>query len=262
MFRRALTSAATAASAAVVILGGATVAAAPADAVVVSRLQGALVWVKQNHSTHALLVNGYAWDPAHKSTSVKITIYVDNHAVKTVRTTVNRPVVNRKFHLTGAHGFNLVIPHASTASIAKLQVHTAYNYDAHKIVDETRPVQVSAGDLVIEEARRYVNRAPYAYGGSSPSGFDCSGFSMYVYSRAGMRTLSHSAQAQRTSRGMHRISRSSARVGDLVFDLSGGYAYHVAIYAGHGRAVAAIQPGRPVGYQTPPSGAVYGSNWH
>ena len=74
---------------------------------------------------------------------------------------------------------------------------------------------------------------PYQYGAAGPSRFDCSGLVMYVFQHAIDRSLPHSADAQ-----MHRanrIHRSHARRGDLVFQVdSGGYAYHVGIYAGHG----------------------------
>ncbi|WP_158607677.1 C40 family peptidase [Flexivirga caeni] len=83
---------------------------------------------------------------------------------------------------------------------------------------------------------------PYVYGGASPSGFDCSGFTSYVYRRAGIsipRTAS--AQAARSTRV------SSPKPGDLVF---WGYpAYHVAIYIGGGKIVAARHPGTVVGVQ-------------
>jgi cell wall-associated NlpC family hydrolase len=84
---------------------------------------------------------------------------------------------------------------------------------------------------------------PYRYGGSTPRGFDCSGFTMYVYRKVGVR-LPHSATSQ-----MHRskrISRSSARPGDLVFFLGGRGAYHVGIYAGKGRVLHSPRPGQRV----------------
>jgi cell wall-associated NlpC family hydrolase len=84
---------------------------------------------------------------------------------------------------------------------------------------------------------------PYRYGGSTPRGFDCSGFTKYVYRKSGVR-LPHSATAQ-----MHksrRISRSKARKGDLVFFRSGSRAYHVGIYAGKNRVLHSPRPGKRV----------------
>jgi cell wall-associated NlpC family hydrolase len=84
---------------------------------------------------------------------------------------------------------------------------------------------------------------PYRYGGSTPRGFDCSGFTSYVYRKVGVR-LPHSATAQ-----MHKarkISRSKARKGDLVFFRSGSRAYHVGIYAGNNRVLHSPRPGQRV----------------
>jgi cell wall-associated NlpC family hydrolase len=84
---------------------------------------------------------------------------------------------------------------------------------------------------------------PYRYGGSTPRGFDCSGFTSYVYRKVGVR-LPHSATGQ-----MHkarRISRSKARKGDLVFFRSGSRAYHVGIYAGGNKVLHSPRPGQRV----------------
>ena len=52
----------------------------------------------------------------------------------------------------------------------------------------------SIGEAVVEEALKYLG-VPYAYGGASPSGFDCSGFTLYIYSLFGY-SLPHSATSQ------------------------------------------------------------------
>jgi cell wall-associated NlpC family hydrolase len=87
---------------------------------------------------------------------------------------------------------------------------------------------------------------PYRYGGSTPRGFDCSGFTMYVYRKAGVK-LTHSATAQ--MRKARTISKKSVRKGDLVFFRSGSRAYHVGIYAGKGRVLHSPRPGTSVKVQ-------------
>jgi cell wall-associated NlpC family hydrolase len=69
---------------------------------------------------------------------------------------------------------------------------------------------------------------PYVYGGSSPSGFDCSGFVMYVFSKIGV-SLPHNAAAQ-YGYGTP-VSRSQLQPGDLVFFNGLG---HNGIYIGGG----------------------------
>jgi cell wall-associated NlpC family hydrolase len=67
---------------------------------------------------------------------------------------------------------------------------------------------------------------PYVWGGASPSGFDCSGFTMYVYAQVGV-SLPHNAAAQ-YGYGTP-VSRSALQPGDLVFFDGLG---HVGIYVG------------------------------
>ena len=105
----------------------------------------------------------------------------------------------------------------------------------------------SVHSAVIAIAKRYLG-VPYILGGSSPSGFDCSDLTSYVYRQLGI-SLPRTASAQQAS----VPSVSTPQVGDLVFF---GYpAYHVGIYAGNGMMIAAPHPGtvvklQPI-YQTP-----------
>jgi peptidoglycan DL-endopeptidase CwlO len=107
------------------------------------------------------------------------------------------------------------------------------------------------GSTVVAIAMRYLG-VPYVYGGASPRGFDCSGFTMYVYAQLGV-SLARSADAQ--YRSVPRISRSQAVAGDLVFYLSGGSAYHVGIYLGGNKMIAAPHTGEVVRVQP-----IYSSN--
>ncbi|MGN6635727.1 MAG: C40 family peptidase, partial [Oryzihumus sp.] len=68
---------------------------------------------------------------------------------------------------------------------------------------------------------------PYEWGGTTPSGFDCSGFTQYVFSKIGI-SLPRTAEEQR----MAATRVSNPQPGDLVF--FGSPAHHVGIYAGGG----------------------------
>ena len=91
---------------------------------------------------------------------------------------------------------------------------------------------VLRGRVVIAVARLY-RGIPYRAGGTSPrTGFDCSGYTRYVFSRLGIKI-------PRVSRDQYRalvhITRAKAVPGDLVFFHNGsGRVYHAAIYAGGG----------------------------
>ncbi len=73
----------------------------------------------------------------------------------------------------------------------------------------------------------------YSYGGTTTSGFDCSGFTMYVYAKLGLK-LPHQSGSQ-FDMGTS-VSRKELRAGDLVFfNTSGQGISHVGIYVGDGK---------------------------
>jgi cell wall-associated NlpC family hydrolase len=75
--------------------------------------------------------------------------------------------------------------------------------------------------------------------------------------------LPHNTNAQERAPHMHRISRAHARPGDLIFYMSGGSSYHVAIFAGHGMQYAAATPQDGVVYQHIWSKSVrFATDWH
>ena len=98
------------------------------------------------------------------------------------------------------------------------------------------------GNQLLAVAARYEG-VPYVSGGTTPRGFDCSGYTQYVYRQLGIE-LPRVAQGQLN--WSTRISASEARPGDLAFYLTGNYAYHVAIYAGNGMIWHSPHPGTSV----------------
>lgn len=96
---------------------------------------------------------------------------------------------------------------------------------------------------VLTEAARHKG-APYVFGTEGPYTFDCSGFTQYVYRKAG-KWIPRTASQQRQY--LHAISAWQVRAGDLVFVRSGSGASHVAIYAGGGMWWESSRPGTPLG---------------
>ena len=122
---------------------------------------------------------------------------------------------------------------------------------------EAAPTTSSSGKgaSVVATAKKYIG-CKYVYGGSSPSGFDCSGFTSYVYKQFGV-SLNRTA-AGKYSNGV-AVSRSNLQPGDLIMFGKSGIS-HVAIYIGGGKIVHAANPSRGVTTDTINSG-YYNNNY-
>ena len=100
--------------------------------------------------------------------------------------------------------------------------------------------QSVAGNAVLEIAARYVG-TPYVSGGSTPAGFDCSGFVSYVYAQLGV-------SLPRTSSGIKAagtvISRADAQPGDLIWSPG-----HISIYAGGDSQIDSPRPGKTIQFR-------------
>jgi peptidoglycan DL-endopeptidase CwlO len=101
------------------------------------------------------------------------------------------------------------------------------------------PPASTLGGQAVAIAERYLG-VPYVWGGASPSGFDCSGLTMYVYSQLGV-SLPHNAAAQYYA--LPHVSESDLQPGDLVF-FDG--LNHVGIYIGGGSIIHAPHTGTVV----------------
>ena len=100
---------------------------------------------------------------------------------------------------------------------------------------------------VLDYAAKFLG-VPYVYGGSTPSGFDCSGFTSYVYKNT-VCSIERVAQAQFDT--TTRVSRDELLPGDLVFFGSSAYSIsHVGIYVGDGQFIHAPHTGDVVKYDS------------
>lgn len=110
--------------------------------------------------------------------------------------------------------------------------------------DSASVESTSSGNAsIVSTAKNYLG-VHYVYGGASPSGFDCSGFTMYVYAKHGY-SLPHTASGQwQSGMGTRTTSIGALQVGDLVFfnDPSrnaGKACSHAGIYVGGGQFIHA-----------------------
>lgn len=104
------------------------------------------------------------------------------------------------------------------------------------IATSTKSSKVTNGAEVVNIAKNYLG-VRYVFGGSTPYGFDCSGFVYYVFKKSGK------AIGRTTAESYYSMSKkvSSPQVGDLVF-FSNTYKRgisHVGIYIGSGKMISA-----------------------
>lgn len=165
-----------------------------------------------------------------------------------------------KVKVNGTDGYIL----STLLSDRKPEVTTSRNSEEQRTKKSTNKSEKATsssgsatGSAIVDKARSYIG-CKYTYGGSSPSGFDCSGFSQYIYKQFGVN-INRTAASQ-YSNGKS-VSKSDLQLGDLVmFGSSASNINHVGIYAGNGTIVHAANPSRGVTTDTINSG-YYNNNY-
>lgn len=139
----------------------------------------------------------------------------------------------------------------ATASQKKLQAQMWENRSALKAqtTADSKKTQslintktFTGSSSLISNAAQFIG-VPYVWGGSTPSGFDCSGLVAYAANMAG---ISLPRRSEEQSQVGSYVSVSDLQAGDLVFWVREGDVSHVGIYIGGGQYIHAPQPGENV----------------
>lgn len=132
----------------------------------------------------------------------------------------------------------------SRSSTTSSRSTTTSSSKAAKATDSAPATGSTKGQALVNEAAKYLG-TKYVYGGSSPSGFDCSGLVQYVCRKQGISVGRSSREQFNNGKA---VSRDELQPGDLVFFERGGKISHVGIYAGNGQMIHSPQTGKTVCY--------------
>ncbi|MBW0255093.1 C40 family peptidase [Cellulomonas sp. PS-H5] len=129
----------------------------------------------------------------------------------------------------------------TTTSRSAQRAATAETATATAEVAAAAVPQSVAGNAVLEVAARYVG-VPYVSGGTTPAGFDCSGFVSYVYAQLGI-SLPRTSSAIKAAGTV--VSASEAQPGDLIWSPG-----HISIYAGGDQQIDSPRPGKTIQFRS------------
>ena len=187
--------------------------------------------------------NAVSYHVIIKDSSAKAVLLKD---VDTNSITVNSSALSKGDYSIIVGG---VLPDGS--EVYSVPVDFTYSYAEASTSDELYTSSNPKIQSILDTAASYLG-TPYVWGGTSPSGFDCSGFVQYVYSQNGY-SLTRTTYTQWDNDGIY-VKKSDLRPGDLVYFGSGGSPTHVGIYVGDGMMIHSPSTGDVVKYSTIDSG--------
>jgi cell wall-associated NlpC family hydrolase len=144
--------------------------------------------------------------------------------------TIETPVANAfaVFGLTEPDK-GLIIESAERKEAARLAI------EAHNARIEKNRADIAS---ITKKLNKYVGKTWYAFAGSTPRGWDCSGLVKWYYKNLGI-DLYHSATAQKYEGKPRKYSEKKAKVGDIIWNPG-----HVGIYVGNGYMIHSPRPGK------------------
>ncbi len=196
------------------------------------------------------------WSAADNATSYHV-IVKDSHAeavlLKDVTTT--SMTISNSALSNGNYSITIGAVLADGSEVYSLPVDFTYKYNKNLTVLSTdfsrKAVSSPAIESVIDTAESFLG-TPYVWGGTTPKGFDCSGFVQYVFNKNGY-SITRTTYTQWDNDGI-RIEREDLVPGDLVYFGYGDSPSHVGLYVGDGMMIHSPRTGDVVKYSTIESG--------
>ncbi len=197
------------------------------------------------------------WTEAKNATSYHVIIKdSDAQAVLLKDVTKTSITVNKSALSNGNYSIIVGAVLKDGSEIYSLPVDFTYNYTKKVVI---KPTDYGKGNAsvspavksVIDMAETFLG-TPYVWGGTTPKGFDCSGFVQYVFGKNGY-SITRTTYTQWANDGV-KVDRDELIPGDLVYFGSGDSPSHVGLYVGSGMMIHSPRTGDVVKYSTIESG--------
>ncbi|MEG0283751.1 MAG: NlpC/P60 family protein [Erysipelotrichales bacterium] len=184
------------------------------------------------------LITRYDYNNKGTNTSKNVTTF----DAKSKRLTLTKySKVKSKFKMKAKYFYYNTHSKAKTKKVTTKAYRADYYNSKGKYVKSKYSTKDGQRNAVVALAKSQNGRR-YRAGGKSPSGFDCSGLTSYVYGKSVSKNIGRTSYSQNKKGKTVKVSTKSLKPGDVLFWGSKKSPYHVGIYLGSGKYIHASTP--------------------